>query len=52
MGIIRLLIAIVSAHTSKLFDCQMLRGQIAVQLFYVISGFYMSMVLNEKVYKQ
>lgn len=50
MGIIRLFlaIAVVAAHTTPIFNFQLLRGQIAVQLFYIISGFYMSMVLNEK----
>lgn len=50
MGIIRLLLAIsvVLAHSSSLFGTNLVGGKIAVQAFYIISGFYMSLILNEK----
>lgn len=50
MGVIRLLLAIsvVIAHTNPIFGITFVGGQIAVQAFYIISGFYMSLVLNEK----
>lgn len=50
MGIIRLILAIsvVIAHTSPVLNTQLVGGQLAVQAFYIISGFYMSLILNEK----
>lgn len=50
MGIIRLLLAlsVVAAHCGPFFGSALVGGQIAVQAFYIISGFYMSMILNEK----
>src|SRR5688572_10026095 len=52
MGILRLLLAlaVVVAHcpTSTTLQGWVLPGSIAVQAFYVISGFYMALVLNEK----
>ncbi len=50
MGIIRVLLAIsvVIAHTNKIFGFGLVGGQIAVQVFYIISGFYMTLILNEK----
>jgi peptidoglycan/LPS O-acetylase OafA/YrhL len=50
MGILRLLLAIsvILAHQGSIFGIDMVGGQIAVQAFYIISGFYMSLVLNEK----
>ncbi|GAA3919287.1 acyltransferase [Hymenobacter algoricola] len=50
MGIIRLLlaIAVVIAHSTSIFGFRMVEGAIAVQAFYIISGFYMALVLNEK----
>ncbi|WP_379967854.1 acyltransferase family protein [Epilithonimonas sp. UC225_85] len=50
MGILRILLAIsvVLAHTSSLFGVNLVGGQTAVQIFYIISGFYMALVLNEK----
>ncbi|MEP7321744.1 MAG: acyltransferase [Saprospiraceae bacterium] len=47
MGIVRLLLAlsVVAAHSgSNTF----VGGKIAVQSFYIISGFYMSLIINEK----
>lgn len=50
MGIIRVLlaIAVVIAHSSAIFGISSVGGQIAVEAFYIISGFYMSLILNEK----
>ena len=52
MGIIRLLLAlsVVIAHSTegKLLGFELVGGQAAVQAFYVISGFYMALVLNRK----
>jgi len=50
MGVLRFILAIsvVLSHTEPLFGIQIVGGQIAVQAFYIISGFYMSMILNEK----
>ncbi len=50
MGIIRLILAIsvLITHSSPLFGLKIIDGEIAVQLFFIISGFYMAMVLSEK----
>lgn len=50
MGIIRTLlaIAVVADHTDGFFGFRLITGQGAVQSFYVISGFYMSLVLQRK----
>ncbi len=50
MGILRFLLAIsvVLNHSSSIFGCSLVGGQVAVQAFYIISGFYMSLILNEK----
>lgn len=50
MGIVRFILAIsvVIAHSSPIFGCSLVGGQIAVQAFYIISGFYMALILNEK----
>ncbi len=52
MGIIRLLLAlsVVITHSAEhnLFGFKIVGGQAAVQAFYVISGFYMALVLNRK----
>lgn len=54
MGTIRLLLAIsvVLAHTSSLFGFKFVGDRIAVELFYMISGFYMALILNEKYISQ
>lgn len=53
MGLIRVLlaIAVVIAHADTFFGIRMTGGLIAVQSFYIISGFYMSLILNEKYSK-
>ena len=50
MGVLRtvLAIAVVVFHSYKLFGLRLCGGQVAVQSFYMISGFYMALVLNEK----
>lgn len=54
MGLIRILLAItvVIAHSSSLFGFYFVRGQLAVQIFFVISGFYMALILTEKYNKK
>ena len=50
MGIIRLLLAlaVVANHFGAIWGSNLVGGQVAVQSFYIISGFYMSLILNEK----
>jgi peptidoglycan/LPS O-acetylase OafA/YrhL len=50
MGLVRLLLAIsvIVAHTASIAGVKMVGGVPAVQSFYMISGFYMALVLNEK----
>jgi len=50
MGIIRLLLAlsVVLSHSYSFFRINILGGELAVQAFFIISGFYMSLILNEK----
>ncbi len=50
MGCIRLIlaIAVVASHSGGILYLPLLPGSTAVQTFYVISGFYMALILNEK----
>lgn len=50
MGILRFVLAlsVVIAHSSSIFGLSFVGGQVAVQSFHIISGFYMSLILNEK----
>lgn len=50
MGLIRLLLAIsvIQAHTSSFLGYSIANGLVAVQVFYIFSGFYMFMILTEK----
>lgn len=50
MGVLRILLALAVfiGHTSPLFGIQLIGAQIAVQAFYMISGYYMFMILSEK----
>ena len=50
MGIIRLILAlsVVIEHTSSVFGMELVGGTLAVQSFYMISGFYMTLILKEK----
>lgn len=54
MGTIRLFlaIAVVLTHSSSLFGFYFVGGKLAVEIFYIISGFYMALVLNEKYNKK
>lgn len=54
MGLIRLLLAIsvVLHHSNSIFGIFFIDGEYAVQAFYIISGFYMSLILNEKYYNK
>jgi peptidoglycan/LPS O-acetylase OafA/YrhL len=54
MGLIRLLLAIsvVVVHSTPIFGLNLVGGESAVESFYIISGFYMSLILNEKYVTQ
>ena len=54
MGLIRLLLAIsvIAAHSSSIFGLNFIQGQMAVEVFFMISGFYMALVLTEKYNKK
>lgn len=48
MGIFRLLLAlsVIADHTTAIFGASLFPGGIAVQMFFMISGFYMALVLD------
>lgn len=50
MGLIRFLLAasVLILHTSPIFGLTLVGGDVAVQAFYMISGFYMALVLSGK----
>lgn len=50
MGLLRLLfaIAVVIFHSHPLFGYESIGGTLAVHSFFIISGFYMALILNEK----
>ncbi len=50
MGILRLLLAlsVVAGHCGDIFGSIGVGGKMAVQLFFIISGFYMTFILKEK----
>lgn len=49
MGIVRLLLAVaVLGHHATILDWEILDGDDAVRAFFVISGFYMALILNGK----
>lgn len=50
MGLIRFILAcgVVLGHTGGIHGYTPLAGDLAVQSFYIISGFYMALILNEK----
>ncbi len=52
MGCLRLLLAlsVVIAHTSPIFGIRLVSGAAAVETFFMISGFYMALVINEKYF--
>ena len=54
MGLIRLLLAIsvITIHASPIFGLTFIQGQMAVEVFFMISGFYMALILSEKYTKK
>lgn len=50
MGFFRLILAlsVILSHFGPVFGFDLVKGKIAVQAFFIISGFYMTMILNEK----
>jgi peptidoglycan/LPS O-acetylase OafA/YrhL len=54
MGLFRLLLAVsvIIAHSGAIFGLTFVGGRIAVEAFFIISGFYMSLILNEKYVHQ
>ena len=50
MGLIRALLAIsvILAHSESFLGLSLVGGKVAVQAFFIISGFYMALILNEK----
>ena len=50
MGVLRLILAIAvfAGHTGNSFHYYLTEGSVAVQCFFIISGFSISLVLNEK----
>ncbi|WP_405608537.1 acyltransferase family protein [Polaribacter sp. Asnod1-A03] len=50
MGLLRLLLAlcVVVAHSGAIFGFGLVTGKTALHSFFVISGFYMALILNEK----
>ncbi|RYD72600.1 MAG: acyltransferase [Sphingobacteriales bacterium] len=51
MGLLRLLLSlsVIAAHCGAFFGkTYLVRGFLAVQVFFMVSGFYMSLILNEK----
>lgn len=54
MGILRFLLAaaVIVSHSTKLVFCRPLNGNLAVSVFFIISGYYMAMVLDKKYKNQ
>jgi peptidoglycan/LPS O-acetylase OafA/YrhL len=50
MGLLRFLLAmsVVVEHTGPVYGLTLIPGRVAVEIFFVISGFYMSMILASK----
>jgi peptidoglycan/LPS O-acetylase OafA/YrhL len=50
MGILRVLLAlaVVVAHSDSIFGLELTGGMVAVEIFFIISGFYMAMILDKK----
>lgn len=53
MGLLRFLLAlsVIVTHTEPVFGIKFTAGSTAVEAFFIISGFYMALVLNEKYFK-
>jgi peptidoglycan/LPS O-acetylase OafA/YrhL len=54
MGLVRFLLAasVVIGHSASAFGLKLYPGKIAVELFFMISGFYMSLILSGKYRKR
>jgi peptidoglycan/LPS O-acetylase OafA/YrhL len=54
MGLLRFLLSlsVLSAHTGSIFGSNLIGGKMAVQAFFILSGFYMAFVLNQKYSKK
>ncbi len=54
MGLIRLILAIsvVLSHSAPFLGINLIGGQLAVEVFFVISGFYMALILEQKYNKK
>src|SRR3569623_308588 len=50
MGFLRVLLAlsVLIAHSEEFLGIKLIGGRLAVETFFIISGFYMSLVLSEK----
>jgi len=50
MGLLRIIlaIAVLVAHSGNLFGLKLTGGTVAVEVFFIISGFYMTMILDKK----
>ncbi|MCR4337625.1 MAG: acyltransferase, partial [Candidatus Omnitrophica bacterium] len=50
MGLLRVILAlaVVATHASPILPFDIISGSLAVEAFYIISGFYMALILNEK----
>jgi peptidoglycan/LPS O-acetylase OafA/YrhL len=50
MGLLRVILAlsVVITHSAPIFGFKFVGGIVAVQTFYIISGFYMALILSEK----
>lgn len=50
MGVIRFLLAlaVIVDHSSAIFGLKLVGGEVAVQTFFIVSGFYMALILTEK----
>ena len=49
MGTLRIILAtaVVIVHSTPIYGWKLMGGPVAVQVFYIISGFFMTMILNE-----
>lgn len=54
MGLLRLLLAVCvfCGHSRRLGNFRWLEGHLAVELFFVVSGFYMQLVLSQRYTKR
>lgn len=50
MGLIKIILAIsiIITHSSSIFGLSLIRSEVAVELFFMLSGFYMALVLTDK----